>query len=85
MIHLLLGWGHRRPIERWVRSELYTFPTRGQEGVARLLKMGEEALQCDRWGNDKGSVILVLARGFEFYLLEEALKSHKSVGTADGG
>ena len=29
------------------------------------------------WGDDKGLVILVLARGFEFYLLKEALKSHK--------
>ena len=30
-----------------------------------------------RWvGDDKGLVILVLARGFEFYLLKEALKSN---------
>ena len=27
-------------------------------------------------GNDKGLVILVLARGFEFCILEEAFKSH---------
>ena len=30
----------------------------------------------DGWGDDKGLVILVMARGFEFYLLKETLKSH---------
>ena len=34
-----------------------------------LLKVGEGALQRDRWGNDKGLVIRVLARGSEFNLL----------------
>ena len=38
--------------------------------------MGEGALQYG-WGDAKGLVILVLARDFEFYLLEEALKSHR--------
>jgi len=30
-------------------------------------------------GDDKGLAILVLAKGFEFYLLEEALKFHRKV------
>ena len=38
--------------------------------------MGEGALQSDGWGDAEGLVILVLARGFEFNLLEKALKSH---------
>ena len=36
--------------------------------------MGEGALQRDGWGDDKGLVIFVLAGGFAFHLLEEALK-----------
>ena len=37
---------------------------------ARLLKVGEKALQWYGWG-DKGLVIPISAKGFEFYLLEE--------------
>ena len=40
-----------------------------------MLKVREVALR-DRWGDNKGLVIFVLARGFELYLLEEVLKSH---------
>ena len=39
----------------------------------------KEALQWDEEGDDKGLVILVLGRGFEFNLLEGALKSHKTL------
>ena len=41
-----------------------------------MLKVGEWALHRDGWGNEEGLVILVLARDFEFYLLEGILKSH---------
>ena len=39
-----------------------------------MLKVGKGALQLDRRGDDKGLVILVLARGFEFNLFEGDLK-----------
>lgn len=39
-----------------------------------MLKVEEGTLQLDGWGDDKGLVVLVLARGFELFLLEEALK-----------
>ena len=42
-----------------------------------MLKVGKGALQIDRWGDDKGLVILVLARDFEFSLLQGALKPNK--------
>ena len=39
-----------------------------------------------RWVvQNKGLVILVLARGFEFCLLEEALKSHIKLCMSKGG
>ena len=59
-----------------MRSGSHTFPSRGRKEQASLLKVGEGALQSFVWGNDKGLAILVLARGFEFYLLEGDLKSH---------
>ena len=44
---------------------------------ASLLQGGEGALQCDGWDNDEGLVILVLARSFEFSILERTLKPNK--------
>ena len=58
-----------------MRSGPHIFPSRGQEGVGQFVQ-GRGALQQDGWGDDKGLVILILARGFGFYLLEEGLKSH---------
>lgn len=51
-----------------------SFLGRGRKEQARLLKVEEGTLQLDGWGDDKGLVVLVLARGFELFLLEEALK-----------
>ena len=59
-----------------MRSGPHTFPSRSRKNQARLLKVGERALQGEGWDNDKGLVILVFTRGCEFYLLEEDLKSH---------
>ena len=53
-----------------LKSGPHTFPSRGQKGVGQVSQGGEGASQGDRWGNDKGLGILVLGRGFEFYLLK---------------
>lgn len=37
-----------------------------------MLKLGEKALQCNGWGDNKGLVILISARGFEFISLERS-------------
>lgn len=59
-----------------MRSGPYT--SRGQAGVGQVAQgEGEGALQRDGWGDDKGLIILVLARGFKFYLLEGALKPNR--------
>ena len=59
-----------------VRSRPHAFLSRGKVGgTGQVAQGGGEALQGDRWGGDKGLVILVLARGFAFYLLEGVLKS----------
>lgn len=61
---------------RGLRNAPHTFPRRGQEGAGQVAQSsGAGALQGDRWGDDKGPVILILATGFEFCLLEATLKS----------
>ena len=54
------------------------FLVRGRKEQTSLLKVGEGALQWDGWGDDQGLVILVLARGFKFSLLEGAFKCNRS-------
>ena len=75
-IHLLVGWGYIRPYRalEGQKSRPCTFSSRGREEQDRLLKVGEGALQRDRWDDDKNLVILELARGFGFNFLEGALK-----------
>lgn len=64
------------PPRGWARGGLHTFPRRGQEGAGQVAQSsGAGALQGDRWGDDKGPVILILATGFEFCLHEATLKS----------
>ena len=48
----------------------------GQEGVGQAAQGQEGGITMNRQGDDKDLVILVLARSFEFYLLEGALKSN---------
>ena len=65
----LAGWlGCIMPLQGLGEEQACTFPSRGRKQWDRLVKVG---------GDDKGLVILVLDRGFEFYLLEEALRSRR--------
>ena len=58
-----------------MRSGPHTFSRRMQEGVGQVAPGGGGDITV-RWWGIKGLVILILARGFEFFLLEESLKSH---------
>ena len=76
MIHLLAGWGVSGPYRGWGVSHA---PFLVDRGIGQMVQVGEGALQWDGWGDDKGLVILLLARGFEFSLFEGALKLNKDL------
>ena len=59
-----------------MRSGPPIFPGGGQEGAGQAAQGVGGGITMRRVGHDKGLVILVLARGFEFCLPEEALKPH---------
>ena len=70
--------GHIMPL--WWGVRHIPFLVGGGEEKASLLKVGEGALQWDGCSDDKCLVILILARGFEFNVLEEALKPNTYYG-----
>lgn len=53
-------------------------------GAGQAAPAGGGALQRDGWHDDKHLVLPVLARGFEFHLLEGALKFHICYGVISG-
>ena len=57
----------------------HTFLSRGRKEWAKWLKSGVCGIIVRQQHDDKGLIILVLARGFELCLLEEVLKSHRGV------
>lgn len=73
--HLLVGWGHIGQGGEWATYLSW----QGQEGEGQGAQGRGDMLQWDGWGDDKSLRILVLARGFEICLLEEALKFLRNI------
>ena len=79
MIQLLAGWGMYKAPWGGVRSGPHTFPSQRQERIGQAGQGGGGSITMRCVGDDKGLLILVLARGFAINLLEEALKSKNNI------